>query len=295
MKRIILMILMIGMVATGSLFAFEVSVQAQTPDNSYTVLAPLPCIGSDQNCQQAATKTELKDYLPGMFKLAVGIAAVSAVLMIVIGGFQYISTDAISGKSAGKDRIKNAVFGLVLVIGAWLILYTINPNLLELNLNIEEATTNAPPGSEGTLSGVLPGYSLSATQVAENTALKDKLWNDSGGKISVNADPCISGGISGCTNLVGLPPNAISGLEQLQKDFGGSLVITGGTEGGHVSHGPGQPNLDLRPSAELDKYIKDNNGQKTLLINGQTIKVNFVYESANTPGSSGPHWHTVFK
>ncbi len=48
-------------------------------DLSYTVLAPLPCIGSDQDCKNTATKTELKDYLPGMFKLAIGLSAVFAV------------------------------------------------------------------------------------------------------------------------------------------------------------------------------------------------------------------------
>jgi hypothetical protein len=76
--------------------------------------------------------------------------------MIVIGGFQYISTDAIQKKSEGKERIKNAVLGLVLVISAWLILATINPNLLNINLNIESVTTTAPTGTEGTLSPALP-------------------------------------------------------------------------------------------------------------------------------------------
>jgi RHS repeat-associated protein len=50
--------------------------------------------------------------------------------MIVIGGFQYISSDAIMKKSEGKQRIQDAVIGLVLVISAWLILNTINPNLV---------------------------------------------------------------------------------------------------------------------------------------------------------------------
>lgn len=141
MKKIIL-IIAIGIVAAGSLCASRVYAQ----DNSYTVLAPLP--GTTQgNCPPGATdcKTSLTEYLPGVFNLAIGLSAAFAVLMIVIGGFQYISTDAIQGKQAGKERIKNAVLGLVLVISAWLILATINPKLLEINLNIEPAPTGNPP------------------------------------------------------------------------------------------------------------------------------------------------------
>jgi hypothetical protein len=86
--------------------------------------------------------------LPGVFNLLISLAAVFAVLMIVIGGFQYMSTDAIQGKSAGRERIKNAIFGLILVLGAYLILYTINPKLLELNLSVDSVTV-AQEGTEG--------------------------------------------------------------------------------------------------------------------------------------------------
>lgn len=134
-------------------------------DLSYTVLAPLPCIsgsgtpgtdGYKSDCTQTSNETTLEKYLPGVFKLAIGLAAVAAVLMIVWGGIQYITTDAIMGKKEGKDRILNAIYSLVMIIGAWLILNTINPNLLNINLNIEPAVTKAPAGGTLGTSGLQP-------------------------------------------------------------------------------------------------------------------------------------------
>ena len=101
----------------------------------YTPLAPLPGTTNEEGT------TDIQTYLPGVFNLAIGIAGVLAVLMIIIGGVQYITTDAIQGKSEGKERIRNALWGLVLVLVSWILLYTINPKLTVFNLNIEKSTS----------------------------------------------------------------------------------------------------------------------------------------------------------
>ncbi len=93
---------------------------------NYKPLIPLPIGPNGSN----ETPTELSKYLPAMFQFFIGIAGVLAVVMIVIGGIQYMSTDAVYGKSAGKEKIAQALGGLLLAIVAWLILYSINPNLL---------------------------------------------------------------------------------------------------------------------------------------------------------------------
>jgi hypothetical protein len=121
-----------------------ITAKAQTQDNSYTVLAPLPGIGQNTN-----NTTTLQDYIPAVFNLLIGLSAVAAVVNIVIGGFVYMSANAIMGKASGKDRIMNSIYALVLVISAWLILYTINPNLLKLNLNIDSVEVKQNGG--GTL------------------------------------------------------------------------------------------------------------------------------------------------
>ncbi len=147
--------------------------------NDYTVLAPLPgtteCGDGGKDC-----KTSLEKYLPGVFKLAVGLSAAFAVFMIVIGGFQYMSTDALQGKEEGKARIWNSVKGLVLVIGAWLILYTINPGLLKLRLSIETIEIKGPPsvsggGALGT--GTTPGRAMTPEEEADSNRIKN-YWKE---------------------------------------------------------------------------------------------------------------------
>lgn len=277
--------------------------------NEYTVLAPLP--GTTlSDCPPGSTdcKTTLQKYLPGVFNLAIGLSAAFAVLMIVIGGFQYMSTDAIQGKSNGKQRIKNAIYGLVLVIGAWLILYTINPNLLELNLNIEKVATIAGPTGV-TLGGELSagtgskreGYSLSQDQVNTNTAMVNDLEDNYNITVNNDGQPCTTGGTSGCTNLVGLPDAAYSGVKELEKDCGDcGIIITGGTEGGHASHGPNLPVLDLSTNnTDLNAFIKNpdnwtNSVQQTTLGDVYTVKLGDGRNATFLQESNPPHWHVVF-
>ncbi|MDO8569323.1 MAG: pilin [bacterium] len=99
----------------------------------YTLLAPIPLGGADST---PAPQTTAKPYIEGVFKLIIGLAGGLAVVMIILGGIQYMSTDAFTGKSEARNTIQNAIWGLLLVIGAWLILYTINPKLVEFDLSI---------------------------------------------------------------------------------------------------------------------------------------------------------------
>jgi hypothetical protein len=112
----------------------------------YTPLAPLPgvetsgCIDDKGNpCidtqKSTANPCPFGNYLNIMFKLFLGVAGVLAVVMIVMGGVQYMTSDLVSSKEEGKKTITNAIFGLLIGLGAVLILNTINPNLLDVCLN----------------------------------------------------------------------------------------------------------------------------------------------------------------
>jgi hypothetical protein len=60
-----------------------------------------------------------------------------------MGGLKYVSTDAINGKSEGKEMIQQALIGLVLALMAVLILRQINPKLLSTELKVEAIQTRA--------------------------------------------------------------------------------------------------------------------------------------------------------
>ncbi len=77
-----------------------------------------------------ASPTSVEGLLQGLFQLSISIGAILAVVMIAVGGIEYMGSDAISSKSAGRERMFNAVLGLVLILGTYVILNTLNPNLL---------------------------------------------------------------------------------------------------------------------------------------------------------------------
>ena len=72
----------------------------------------------------------LPEYLNGLYRYALGAAAIVAVIMIMIGGAQYILGSGLGSIEAGKKRITNAVTGLVLVLGAYTMLVLVNPSLV---------------------------------------------------------------------------------------------------------------------------------------------------------------------
>lgn len=103
-------------------------------------LAPLPGFSQGQS-------SDLGGFLRSLFTLLIVIAGILAFIMIVIGAITYATADAISGKSSGKEMIQDAILGLVLALGAWIILNTINPNLAS-NLGITIPSVYIIPEAE---------------------------------------------------------------------------------------------------------------------------------------------------
>lgn len=93
----------------------------------------VPLVGIPGVIDAEAAKDPSK-FFNGMFTFGISIAGFLAVLMIAVGGIQYMSTDAISGKTEGKERITYAIMGLLLVLFSWVLLNQINPNILNLDI-----------------------------------------------------------------------------------------------------------------------------------------------------------------
>lgn len=109
--------------------------------------------------QAKAEEKGFTDYTGDALKYSIVIAALLAVIMIIIGGFQYImAAGNTSAIESAKNRIWQAILGLLLVIGSYLILHTINPDLVHMNLGITpieipktpETETEKKPGEDYT-------------------------------------------------------------------------------------------------------------------------------------------------
>ncbi len=85
--------------------------------------------------------------LSGIYGFAIGIGSVIAVIMIIWGGFEYMYQESFSVKSAAKERISNAFIGLGVILASFIILQTINKDLVDFNLNL--------PGASGQLRGLI--------------------------------------------------------------------------------------------------------------------------------------------
>lgn len=67
------------------------------------------------------------------FIWGIRVTIVLSVVFMVFGAVQYMTTDAMSGKKEGAERMKAAIGGLILALVSWLILSTINPEILKSN------------------------------------------------------------------------------------------------------------------------------------------------------------------
>lgn len=93
-----------------------------TTSTDYNLLAPIGTF--------TKAPDNIGDYFNTIFKIAIGLCAVLAVIMIVIGGVQYMGDESIFGKTEAKKSITSAILGLIIALGAYALLNTINPDLL---------------------------------------------------------------------------------------------------------------------------------------------------------------------
>lgn len=321
----------LALVLSFSFFSF-----AYAALDKYTVLAPLPgttdCKGTPTPIVMNADgtfsggcKTDFQTYLPAIFKLAIGVAAALAFIMLTYGGVQYMTTDAITLKSDGKARIENALWGLGLVIGAWVILYTINPELLKFNLIMPKPNTVAQTQAEANAiaqnqadAAAVAAASNSGGRVATGADILsgDSLATDNlkradldGSNIAVNNPPCTSSRNTNCTDVDALSQTMIDSLKSLQSHVCQgqtttscsnqcaatntsarcAVTLTGGNEASlhndGTTHGDGNTG-DLAPTTALNSYLKSQNPIATNPVNNTTVIVNGLKYTYETNGAN---------
>src|SRR3989338_233202 len=233
-----------------------------TNSSGYNLLAPLPNPeGGELSNIDVSGDNALGKYLNVIIKLAIGLAAVLAVVLIVMGGIQYMTTELVSGKEDGKRRITNAVLGLLVALGAWLILFTINPDLLKTELKIETTTIQYVEDAPQTAVNGKYTYKTAGDvpvganweQVSARPYSNLSSWPD----IKLNNPQCVTVGQQNCTSTRGLDTSWIATIKSKCPQC--ELTITGGTEFWlhkiGTSHKPGSPTIDLRLDEALNKYI----------------------------------------
>lgn len=304
--------------------SYEGIIQGDTSSNSvepissnyqeeYIPLAPLPFEGLN-----GGPTPDLGQYLAAIFRMAIVVIAVLAVIMIVFHGIAYATTDVIGGKTDHRKGVWNAILGLVLALGSWLLLNTINPRLAsQLRIGIPDVHLdgpdpawqdgNAPNGTQISSTALLNGQPiLQGMPWPDDTPQRNQLASAG---ISV-----VSSGNSNCTPTAGTPNctsvyfdnTAIDVINQMinfKQMCNCEIVVTGGSEAWlHRTHGPNKKIVDFRATTSLNQYLNELPGGPSPSSNfpsGKTINISgvgkfYAESSGSTENTTAHHWHVTF-
>lgn len=159
----------------------------------YQLLEQIP--GSNE------TVGRLDSYLRDIYTFAFWAVGIAVVFMLTIGGFMYLTAAGNTSRmESAKTVIFDAILGLVLALVAWLFLYVINPDLVNLNLRAISITpissrppAPATPTTPGTPPGVPSGTSITCNSVPGVNC--NPCVNCSAIPTSINYKPC---GLGSC-------------------------------------------------------------------------------------------------
>jgi hypothetical protein len=117
----------IGLLFQGTLVQFQGLTYSS---NSTNALGP-----SLSGFFSPGSNATLASFFNNAFTLALSAGAILAVLRLAYAGWLYMgAADMWGSKQKAKDAIFNAILGLLLLIGIYIILFQINPCLLNLNV-----------------------------------------------------------------------------------------------------------------------------------------------------------------
>ncbi len=228
--------------------------------------------------------SNLPEYISAIYKIALIVVTLSAVLMLTVGGFMYLtSAGNTASMSSAKGIITDSIIGLIIALSAWLVLYIINPDLVKISMSAlpSAETSSAPPatapGSIGTLpSGtdselakkILILYSTSKITLnssgscagPEGPVTPEKTITDiaNGKQTTKCSNGCQTKGSNGCVEAINLSNRMLSAIVAVGTTT--PFVITSVTGGSHVSdssHYSGAA-IDITPVSQalLDAFVK---------------------------------------
>lgn len=104
-----------------------------TEPGKYKLLEGVPFIAD------ACSEISFPEYVSKLYIFAISTIGVAALLMITIGsGYYLVSAGNASTAQLGKTLIKDALLGVLIAFISYLLLYTLNPDILSGRLNMDK-------------------------------------------------------------------------------------------------------------------------------------------------------------
>ncbi len=86
----------------------------------------------------------IAEYINEGYKFGVGVVLIVAIVMVVWGGFRYLIGSSIGDVARGKEIIRDAIVGMLIVLGAYTILQILNPATTNLSTPALDAVKCQP-------------------------------------------------------------------------------------------------------------------------------------------------------
>jgi hypothetical protein len=240
------------------------------------------------------------------FGLTILLFAIAPILL-TWGGFVILTAGGSSERlGSGRKILFGTVIGVAIALGAYLIIGTflwglgiiagegegkINwPNVSCSAGTPPVVTTpqnpDVVPGGGGTGDGdVLPPVGSGNTDENIRQALMAV------GISIVSSGNCNDINDPTCTSLQGLPWSVVDGLIAMKNAcIGCNLIVTGGTEVGHQTHGPGKARVDIDNTPTVNQYVYSKIGTDFPIANTWYTGddgINYYWEV--------DHWHLCFE
>lgn len=126
----------------------------------------LPTVG--EKCPEQKLQEGIAQYIARIYQFSLMVVGLLALAGLTLGAVKYVlSAGNIVNQEDARDQMKAAVIGLLILLGAYLILNTINPDLITLE---NPGILNLPPTKD--TSGATPGKpnAITPTQAPSATA-----------------------------------------------------------------------------------------------------------------------------
>jgi len=208
----------------------------------------------------------ISQYVVAVYKYGVGLAAVLAVVMIMIGGFIWLMSGGSSGRvTTAKDFIVSAMSGLLIALFSFMLLYMVNPRLV----NLESVKVLVPNPPERQFVGESEGVGTPTSQSGVAPSTVPLGTNSSLAQIPLSNGAVIDGVRPELSNTM----NAM--IEQLARDgtLPAGLQITSALRpnDGGSQHAQGTavdfwwPGIDLESARNFETAILGYNSNLTVL------------------------------
>lgn len=218
-----------------------------------------PGIGTSNASANNSASRDLYRCINQLYKFAIILGSSIAVFFVVIAGYIYMSADGNQESvDKAKDILISSITAMVILLGGFLLLKAINPDLIEFKSIQPPSVTldtsgwnNIPPITIPAGTGTTtPDGSGSSNGMTDQFARQQFL----AAGITVNKP-------APATNLQGLQTGIAQEIIGLKKNCNCTVIVTGGTEPGHATTGTYNHQngykIDLGLNPQLDQYIKN--------------------------------------